>query len=417
MNYFTAITSRREFFKALELSAGMEREFLYDCGSTATTVNDYSTSKFKPANLPLSERISRIAGVYTNEPISLYFELPDADPQAPFFSQHYYHWLTNNKGTLATGHRIKDHKNYLASLGFVDGKDKLHPEQVSVLRHIHSFFWDCKRANKDTTTPTPVAVEPTSKTPTQDTMIQELAMMIPDGERLRLPATKLHHYPQIKSLLEKAGGKYGKNAFTFTGKDAADIKSALLRGEELNDKKAFQFFATPAMLVQKAINKLQLSAEESWLEPSAGQGALANAARAISLNGTVVELMADNAKSLREQHYTPIEADFMALGGEELGTFDKIIANPPFTRGQDCDHIKKMFQVHLKPGGRLVAFASQSWMTGTTRKYLAFRQWLKDQGACVEEIEAGAFKTSGTNVQTVLITIDKADPADLPLAM
>jgi acetylornithine deacetylase/succinyl-diaminopimelate desuccinylase-like protein len=61
----------------------------------------------------------------------------------------------------------------------------------------------------------------------------------------------------------------------------------------------------------------------------------------------------------------------------------------------------------LNVSGRLVSIASKSWQTGQQKLQKDFRDWLEEVGGEVEEVEAGAFKESGTNVATVIITIDK----------
>lgn len=61
----------------------------------------------------------------------------------------------------------------------------------------------------------------------------------------------------------------------------------------------------------------------------------------------------------------------------------------------------------LKPGGRLVSIASKSWRIGSQNKQLAFRDWLTDLNASIEEIESGSFKESGTAVGGFIIIIDK----------
>jgi 16S rRNA G1207 methylase RsmC len=88
--------------------------------------------------------------------------------------------------------------------------------------------------------------------------------------------------------------------------------------------------------------------------------------------------------------------------------FDRIIANPPFTNNQDVDHIMKMYTEHLATGGEMVAFASQSWLLGSQKKQVAFREFLDSVGASVEDLDEAEFKDSGTSVKTTMIHICKA---------
>lgn len=411
--FYTEIQNRIQFERCLAITSTMEREFLFDCGSTDENPKIYSTTEFRTTKgLPISDRISRCVGVNTSKEITLQsklFELPDQNPKSPLHTMHFYHWLANNKGSLATGNILSDKKNYLDSLGFVRGQHKLSQDDIYLLKFCLQAFWE-KELGLNKATTSLKAVEPSTKTTTNTASVsfnKELSMLACDGDKMTLPKEELTQYVKIKSTLEKAGGKYVRGSFVFKGKVAQDIQDALLGGEKLNDKKKFQFFETTPPLVKKAVIKLNLTPSDSWLEPSAGKAALANAANAISKNGTVVELMPDNAKSLREQGYNPIESDFLSLTSEGLGLFDKILANPPFTNNQDIDHIKKMYTEHLAVGGRLVSFASQSWLTGSTKKQVAFREWLDALGAEIEKIDAGEFKASGTTVATTMITINK----------
>jgi len=77
------------------------------------------------------------------------------------------------------------------------------------------------------------------------------------------------------------------------------------------------------------------------------------------------------------------------------------------TKNQDIDHIKQMYGF-LKEGGRMVSVASRSWMTGSQKKQVAFREWLDEVDAGIYELEGGEFKESGTSIAAVVIVIDKA---------
>ena len=58
-------------------------------------------------------------------------------------------------------------------------------------------------------------------------------------------------------------------------------------------------------------------------------------------------------------HHFPkvINRDFLTMKPGDIPQVDKIIMNPPFDRGGDCDHVRHAFQF-LKPGGVLVAVMS-----------------------------------------------------------
>jgi hypothetical protein len=187
-----------------------------------------------------------------------------------------------------------------------------------------------------------------------EVLVDELRALDVVDNRLVLPQDRqLTCYAQIKNLLTKAGGAYRKGSFVFT-ENPEPILERLCSGEKIDDKKKFQFFATPDALASHLVELARIDQGMSVLEPSAGQGALLEA---ICRGGcaksdlTVVELMPANCEVLRDQGFSPLEADFLKCCPETIGTFDRIVANPPFTKVQDLEHIRQMYRF-LKPGGR-----------------------------------------------------------------
>lgn len=247
-----------------------------------------------------------------------------------------------------------------------------------------------------------------ARTSSDNSVLDELALFTAKGQQLLMPKQRLMHYPKLKNLLQTAGGTYTNNAFIFEV-EAQEILDRLLSGETVNDKKKYQFFETTDKLGDKLISKLDIKPEDEWLEPSAGRARIADKMKEISEKGTLIELMPLNVTVLKEKGYNPIEADFTTVTTEMLGKqFDKIGANPPFTNDQDIIHIRHMFDEHLKAGGRLSSYASQSWLKGSNKRQVEFKNWLNELGADIEMIEEGEFKESGTSIPTTLITIQKA---------
>lgn len=235
-------------------------------------------------------------------------------------------------------------------------------------------------------------------------LIESIEKMIVCGNRLELPKTEqFSNYAKVKQCLIKAGGKYHKNGFDFNS-DAQLVKDTLTGGVKIDDKKKFQFFGTPKDLAKTLVSMAGVTNNCRTLEPEAGQGAIANILKETAKEVVVVELWKENAEILRNIGYEVNESSFLDLSTTDLGTFDKIVANPPFSKNQDIDHIKHMFSF-LNPGGTLVSISSKSWQTGSMKKQIAFRNWLKEVNAEITEIPAGSFKESGTNVSSVIIKI------------
>jgi hypothetical protein len=88
--------------------------------------------------------------------------------------------------------------------------------------------------------------------------------------------------------------------------------------------------------------------------------------------------------------------------------FDRVIMNPPFNKGQDLKHITHAVTHWLKPGGQLFALMLPheddviSQALGAADDLCSWS---------TEDIEAGAFKESGTNIRTQLLLLEKSTSA------
>ncbi len=414
------IENRSEFNQVMKQirAADVIAELIYDCGSTADTKGDstkdrYRTHTFKQGCRATSIKESMSTVAIVSAPIDLslerqVFTLSCTTGSTPFNEVPFFIWLEReDKKFNLPGIYIEDLYGFLDSIGYDRVRHKISSEQARVLRYAHQQYFYLKFNGKLAEVGSK-GDEPTNGAPEKTeskTALDELALFTADGDTLHMPKEQLEYYPQIKSLLFKAGGVYKKCTFVFKGKCAATIQATLVQGEVINDKKQFQMFWTPTNLGQRAIRKLNLEPQHTWFEPSAGAGNLADLASEISPNGTLVEIHPDNIATLRDKGYDPIQADFMAFPPQQ---FDRIIANPPFTDNQDVDHIMKMYTDHLATGGEMVAFASQSWLIGSQKKQVAFKEFLASVGASIEKLDEEEFKESGTSVKTTMIHIQKA---------
>jgi len=269
--------------------------------------------------------------------------------------------------------------------------------------------------------------------PEASTAMDEIALMEINGNRMDLPSSiRFKHYTEIKRILETAGGKYKNNGFVFNS-DAQEIYDRLMGGEKVNDKKKFQFYATLEKMASKVIDFACIQEGDLVLEPSAGQGGIADF---IPKNATVevVEIMEANRKVLKEKGYNLVGDDFLKLEGEKV--YDKIVANPPFTNNQDIKHLKHMYKL-LKEGGTVVCIMSTGWLYNYNKTHIEFRKWLGlqpyytdvqvramansykpetfarqnedrfDEQVLIQTFKEGEFKESGTNVQTCIVVINK----------
>lgn len=236
----------------------------------------------------------------------------------------------------------------------------------------------------------------------QDCTVSGMLVKLPEGELNK------KDYDSVKNKLEKIGGKWNtkQQGFLFE-QDPTLLIQRLVDGESVNIKKEFQFFATPEALAKRLVELADLKKSDIVLEPSAGDGAILKQISGFNVNTIeAIELMPLNRKKL--SLYTLIGDDFLKYDTSLDDPYHtKIIANPPFSKGQDVKHVTHMYKV-LRPGGRIVSIMSTQWQDKNDKRSKEFRAFLEEVNAEVIEVEAGVFKESGTNVPTVIVVIDKS---------
>lgn len=156
-----------------------------------------------------------------------------------------------------------------------------------------------------------------------------------------------------------------------------------------------QLFPTPRELAARMVDEAGIQPGHKVLEPSAGTGVLLEAARAAGGVTTAVEIDYRLADRLRASFDDVRQADFLQCNGD-LGTFDRIIMNPPFENGADIKHIQHARGM-LREGGRLVAICANG-----PRQ----REQLMPEASSWEDLPAGTFEAQGTSVNVALVTFD-----------
>lgn len=260
-----------------------------------------------------------------------------------------------------------------------------------------------------------------------------LAAAIVDGNLVRLTSGQLARtlYEEVNEALVRIGGKWknGKTqAHVFPQHyDPAPLLAGLVASGVMPPKNPLAFYPTPPSVVESMLASLDIDAFPSadddsyWselgqeggpriLEPSAGTGAIADALRARLPRATLecCELNPLSAAVLRQKGYTVFEGDFLAF--TPSAAYARIALNPPFSVKGDV----RAYQTHIRhahamlaKGGSLVAIAPPGFLTGTSKPDREFRDFVYEhsQGYGVEEISAGTFAESGTNIATVLMTL------------
>lgn len=228
---------------------------------------------------------------------------------------------------------------------------------------------------------------------------------------LKLPNVQFNKksYAEAKKWIEEAGGSWqgGKvQGFTFPF-NAERVFSILHEGKRCNLQQDYQFFETPAEVADWLVMLAGgIHENDTVLEPSAGRGALIKAIHRTCPSVTVecYELMPENREFLHSlENVILLDEDFTK---DSVGSYTKIIANPPFSNNQDIEHVRMMYE-HLEAGGTLAAITSPHWKFASEKKCVDFRQWLEDVRGEVFEIGAGEFKESGTSISTMAVVINK----------
>ncbi len=172
------------------------------------------------------------------------------------------------------------------------------------------------------------------------------------------------------------------------------------RFEEINGSRpvivaAHQLFPTPPPIADRLIKLAEIQTGDRVLEPSAGTG---NLLAALQRGGTpcsvvAVEINRQLADVLRKR-WPVVCGDFLAAG-PELGQFDRVVMNPPFTRASDVKHIRHALQF-VKPGGRLVSLC----MAGNSQ-----RGALSDADEWID-LPPKSFRSEGTAVDAAIVIFE-----------
>ena len=186
-------------------------------------------------------------------------------------------------------------------------------------------------------------------------------------------------------------------AITPPDPNAIRLRDLLYRAQ-MCQKGDIQF--TPADLAKDLVVMACIDENSRVLEPEAGIGNIADAAKEVTRNVDCIERMVEFQEILRLKKHNVISDDLMDT--EVKPIYDAVIMNPPFS--EECEHIQRAFEF-VRPGGSLVAVCSNSIQWKSTRKYEQFRDWLAEHTHSITDSKA-SFEMTGVN--TVVLVMDKA---------
>ncbi len=159
---------------------------------------------------------------------------------------------------------------------------------------------------------------------------------------------------------------------------------------------AFQLFQTPAENARRLVEVADVREGMRVLEPSAGLGRILDELPTCEV--VAVEMAAACAGELFRQQRAGVallQRDFLTCRPEELGTFDRVVMNPPFHLRSDIRHIEHA-RKFLRPGGVLAAICFD-----TEHR----RKALQPLAATWERLPPDTFAKEGTHVAAVMLTI------------
>ena len=238
-------------------------------------------------------------------------------------------------------------------------------------------------------------------------VLETLSAAVTSGNMLKLPHQldrKL--YEATDKVLKAAGGKWNRKAgaHVFTDDAEAIIEPILLTGEIVVPQD-FGYFPTPPALAAQLVALADIRSDDWVLEPSAGTGNLAKLIVPHCKQLYCYELLPSHVAVLRKIRGIGrvFEADFLQV--EPEACFERIVMNPPFTRGADMRHVLHALKF-LAPGGKLAAIMSPSWNFRQSNLAEEFRHMMATHQTGVRNLPAGSFRDSGTAVNTQMILIE-----------
>ena len=179
-------------------------------------------------------------------------------------------------------------------------------------------------------------------------------------------------------------------------------------------------YSTPERLARWMVELADIRPGMRVLEPSAGDGAIADAIRAACPGAVldVLEIQPALQAVLQQKGYRLVGDN--TLGYRPGPVYHRILMNPPFTGLLDIWHILYCFDL-LAPGGRLATIAGAESATGASARSQAFQVWLHEMQAWVHPLPGGPhgiFMESRrpTQVATCLIVMQKSAARYTPAA-
>lgn len=213
-------------------------------------------------------------------------------------------------------------------------------------------------------------------------------------------------YVKFNKVIELCGGKWNRKlkGHVFDS-DPSDLIETVVRSKEVIDtKKLYQAYFTPENLAHYVVDLCDIHEDDMVLEPSLGSGNIGILIPGIVHFCEIQPDLVEQAINEREG-FVHVGNDFLEYHPGPI--YDRIVANPPFTKGQDVEHVSHMIDC-CKEGGTIVSIMSPGITFKTDKKTKALLEKMDGcESHMIESVDAGSFKESGTMVNAIIVKIVK----------
>lgn len=197
-------------------------------------------------------------------------------------------------------------------------------------------------------------------------VLKDLDRGLPYHSKAAMNLSYEHKEPPLAptiAIMERLGGCETSKGFWEFGYLIEPVLKELSRFGRIPEQKSHQFYPTPTELAEIAVAMAEIEPYHTCLEPSAGQGGLADL---MPKSTTCVEVSALHCAVLKAKGYRVIHDDFLKVevfddptGKTPWIDFDRIVMNPPFSDGRAVDHVRYAGKM-LSDNGILVAIMPAS---------------------------------------------------------
>jgi hypothetical protein len=163
---------------------------------------------------------------------------------------------------------------------------------------------------------------------------------------------------EVSRVLESIGGVRDDGGWSFDY-DPTDVIREIRMSGCIPDRVSHQFYPTPEAVARAAVALADIGPDDVCLEPSAGQGGLADYMPKDRTR--CVEISKLHCAILSGKGFERVTcADFLTWAASETGrSYDRILMNPPYSEGRWLAHLQAASSL-LAPGGRVVCILPAS---------------------------------------------------------